>query len=271
MNKAIAFILVFILFLAHSANVMAQDDKAFVEKARASVGLLYSQDEAGGLSMRCTVTAFKQVVNNTLSEVSFKYMFLSAAHCIGPDRKDKEKSATPSNIPFYITFDEVGVVKKFWPAKVLWVGYQSRGEDFAVFEVKSNENWPIIPIGDEKKIKNGAAYWNVASPLGLGIQVQEGVITNVNLDRPMVAGDINWSHTMILQQIGVNVGSSGSALVSKDTHMIVGTLVGTVGGSTAIGVPVSKFSAVEKAVEAGKYRYWTPDVNLDADGSAPEK
>jgi S1-C subfamily serine protease len=127
-----------------------------------------------------------------------------------------------------------------------------------------------VKIGDEKNINDGAQYWNVASPLGLGKQVFEGIISSVYLDRPLVEGDINWKGTLVLQQAGVNGGSSGSALISKEHHAIVGFLVGTIGQSTIIAIPVSRFTEVSKAVKDKKYKYWQDQKELNADGSEKE-
>lgn len=235
------------------------DDRAFVEKSKSAVGLLFSQEDDGGMRMLCTSTAFDKAPKG--------YLFVTAAHCVGGDNTEKERSANPYKTAFYISFDEVGAAKRFYSAKPVFVGYQSRGEDFAVFSVETDEKWNTVPIGDEKNLKDGAAYYNIASPLGLGKQVFEGIISSVYLDRPLVQGDINWKGTLVLQQAGVNGGSSGSALISKESHEIVGFLVGTVGGSTIIAIPVSRFTAVKKAVEEGKYKWWQEQREVNADGS----
>lgn len=234
-------------------------DQAFVDMAKHAVGLLYSQDESGGMNMRCTATAFEKIPQG--------YLFVTAAHCIGADDTDKERSASPFKISFFITFDEAKVEKRFFPATPVWVGYQSRGEDLAVFSVETKEDWPTLTIGDEKLIVDGAQYWNIASPLGLGRQVFEGVVSSVYLDRPLVQGDINWQGTLVLQQAGVNGGSSGSALIHKEQRAIIGFLVGTVGGSTIIAIPVSRFTAVNIAVKAGKYKWWLDQQDVNPDGT----
>jgi S1-C subfamily serine protease len=236
-----------------TAYAIDEKDKAFVNDAKRAVGLLYSQDVSGGMQMHCTATAFERVKDG--------YNFATAAHCVGSD--EKEQSANPFKTSYFITFDETGAEKKFYPAKPVWVGYQSRGEDLAVFFVQTNATWHTVALGDEKKIVDGAQYWNVASPLGLGRQVFEGVVSNVYLDRPLIQGDINWKGTLVLQQAGVNGGSSGSALISKDQRAIIGFLVGSVGNSTIIAIPVSRFKAVAAAVAAGKYKYWKPQTGAD--------
>lgn len=237
---------------------------SFIDTAKMAVGILYSQQEDGGMRMHCTTTAFEKTATG--------YLFVTAAHCIGNDDRGKERTANPYNHTFFISFDETGThAKQFWPASPVFVGYQSRGEDFAVFHVVSNDVWPTIPLGDETSLTEGAQYWNVASPLGLGRQIQEGLISSMSLDRPVTEGDINWKGTLVLQQAGVNGGSSGSPLVSKDQHKIIGFLVGTIGGSTTVAIPVSRFIAVRAAVAKDAYRYWKSvrdeNVDLNPDGT----
>lgn len=252
--------LAFAAILSAPALAIDEKDKAFVNEAKRAVGLLYSQDEQGGMRMLCTATAFEQIKGEG-------YNFVTAAHCVGSDDVQKERSADPYKTSYFITFDETGVEKKFYPAKPAFVGYQSRGEDLAVFSVQTKETWPMVGLGDEKKIADGAPYWNIASPLGLGRQVFDGVVSSVYLDRPLIQGDINWKGTLVLQQAGVNGGSSGSALVSKDQRAIIGFLVGAVGGSTIIAIPVSRFKDVYAAVAAGKYKYWSTQRRLNPDGT----
>lgn len=251
--------------LVIAAPVIASDthDKVLVEKVKGAVALLYSQDESGGMKMHCTATAFEKT--------SKGYHFVSAAHCVGTDNVAKETSASPTNTPFFITFDEVGKAKRFFPANVVFVGYQHRGEDFAVFNVETEEKWETIPIGTELKEQEGSSFINVASPLGLGRQVMYGTISNLFLDRPLVEGDINWKGTLVLQMSGVNGGSSGSALVSDEQKAIVGFLVGSVGGSTIIAIPASRFSEVYKAVKDQKYKWYSPDKQLNPDGTDPNR
>lgn len=245
------------LVIAHPPSLFAQTkapvNQALASRAMRSVGLLYSQDSSGGMDMRCTVTAFDKVRGG--------YLFVSAAHCVGEDNKAHEKSAETENTPFFITYDERGT-KTFFPAVVRGVGYQSKGDDFAIFFVESKADWPTIPLGDEGKVDvekpETTAFINVASPLGLGKQLFRGTISSVYLDRPIVQGDINWKGTMLLStQSGP--GSSGSTLISEEQEAIVGFLVGTIGGNNVVGIPVSRFKKFQSDVKGGKYKYYKVD------------
>lgn len=246
-------------------------DKQLVERVKSSVAILYSQDSSGGLNMHCTVTAFEQITKDiTIAGKPTKlvtgYYFATAAHCIGDDNVPKELAADTKTTPFFITYDH-SKVKTFYAAIPVFVGYQSRGEDLAMFRVNTNEEWPITPLGDEKKASDGDEILNVSAPLGLGKQVLYGNIASVFLDRPLIQDTINWTGTITLSLPGINGGSSGSAIVSEDQKAIVGILVGTVGEQTIVAIPISRFKAVRKAVEEGKYKWYQPVVQTNPDGS----
>jgi hypothetical protein len=236
------------LFVLLSIALVAQS--TFTERVKRATALLYSQSEDGSMTMHCTVTIFERE--------GVKYRLVSAAHCIGSDDTQKEKVAEFANTPFYITFDE-SATKVFHRAKVLTVGYQHRGDDFATFEVISEEEWPVVPVGDEREEAEGAPVLNVASPLGLGLQVFHGNISKLELDRPVVQGDINWKGTILLQMPGTDGGSSGSAILSPKQEKIVAFLVGTIGGTTITAIPASRFAAFQKATADGKYRWARTD------------
>jgi hypothetical protein len=233
------------LLLSLTASVSAQ---SFTDRAKAATAILYAQDAQGGLSMRCTATAFARD-----GEV---YQFVSAAHCAGSDDTTKEKVAKAPTL--YITFDE-RAEKVFWRAEVVATGYQHRGDDFLILSVTSSKDWPTIPIGDERQEAEGNAVLNIASPLGLGKQVFHGSISKLTLDRPVIEGDINWKGSVLLQMPGTDGGSSGSAVLSESQEAIVAFLVGTIGGSAITAIPASKFEEFRTRVADGKYRWMTKD------------
>lgn len=271
MRNAFVALMLAISIAFSTASPAFAKDKKFVEQVKAAVGILYSQDSQGTMHMHCTVTAFEKLESEdakTKVKTPRAYRFVTAAHCVGEDETTKERSANAAKTPFFITYDESGKEpKRFWPAKAIFVGYQSRGEDFTEFEVQSTENWPIVPLGNEKDAKDGDEILNVASPLGLGKQVFDGTITSVYLDRPIIQGDINWKGSVALQLPGTNGGSSGSTVVHYESKKIVAILVGSIGGTTITAIPISRFIAVRKAVSEKKYKYYQPTVETNPDGS----
>lgn len=221
-------------------------------RAKAATAILVAQNASGDMDVRCTATAFKK--NGST------YQFATAAHCIGSDNTAKERVAPWDRQAFYITFDEKET-KVYFSARPKLVGYQSRGDDFAVFEVKAPKDvkWEVIELGDEGDEVEGNEVLNVAAPQGLGIQVFHGHISSLSLDRPVVQGDINWMGSMLLQLPGTDGGSSGSAIISLKQEKIVAFLVGTIGATQITARPVSRFKKLVERINAGTYRWMTKE------------
>lgn len=245
---------VVVLALIFSSAVLCGSDDLF-RKARGAVGLLYAQDAAGGLTMRCSLIAYDRTLSG--------YVLATAAHCIGPDDTEKVRSAHGGATPFYVTFDERDSPKRFYRAGIVWVGYQHRGDDFAKLVITTTDAWSSMPLGDEAKEEDGAPIINLASPMGLGIQSFRGIISKVVIDRPIIdeASGVNWQGAMMLQLAGVAGGSSGSPVISEKQEAVVGLVVGTIGGTTVIAMPISRFKVVDAAVKARAYAPWVSAGN----------
>jgi hypothetical protein len=219
--------------------------KEFVQQVYSSVVLLYSQDVSGGMTMHCTATAYR-----TKEHDGKKFTrFVSAAHCVKGDTDEEQ-----SHQAFFITLDSEGA-KTFIPAKLVRAGDKKKGDDFAIFEVEGDK-FPVVQLGDNKKLQIGDEVVDVSSPFGLGKMYYQGYISNTHVDRPPVdAGEVEWNNVMIVS-IGGGPGSSGSAIVSVEQHAIVGFLVGQISGGNIgfIVVQVDKFKAFEEAVDKGTYK-----------------
>jgi S1-C subfamily serine protease len=187
---------------------------------------------------------------------------VSAAHCVDDDKDGK--SADPTDTNFYVTLDDP-TNKTFYAAIPKGVGYQHRGDDFAYFEVATKDELSVIPLGDEAQETVGGDITNVSSPYGLGKQLFHGSISSLRLERPVIVDNINWRDAIMLQISGPGPGSSGSAIVSQSQKKIVAFLVGAVGGTNVVAIPVSKFREFRASVEKGKYRWYKPAVETESD------
>jgi S1-C subfamily serine protease len=215
-----------------------------------AVVILLGQTESGGLQALCTATAFEKDGKT--------YKFVTAAHCVAEDDVTHERVAV-AQTNWYVTFDERGS-KKFYPAKIVAVGYQHLGDDFTVLEVEMDREIPIIPLANADAVR-GEEIVNVAAPLGLGKQLFRGHVSLDVLDRPIIEGAINWRGANLLQ-VSVGPGSSGSAVVSKTRGVIIAILVGNISARSSpnvVAIPVSKFQKFYKETAAKKYRYYTGD------------
>lgn len=219
--------------------------------------LLYAQDDSGDMNMLCTATAIEKTTTG--------YIFATAAHCASDDDTEEHKAVAQKKF-FYISSDEIHA-KTFIRANIEACGYQSRGDDFCLFSVDTSQNFPIVPIGDDAISRGGEEVVNIAGPQGLGKEVFYGRVTMPKLDRPVVVSSINWIDAMLLEIPGTNGGSSGSAIVCMTQHAICGFLVGIIGGTTDVAVPVSKFKTFKTAVDAKTYKYY----DADPDDPGPKK
>lgn len=228
------------------------------KKVSSAAALLYAQDEEGRMRMFCTATAFERIKN--------VYHFVTAAHCVAEDCLGKVE--VEKSFSWFVSFDEIGI-KKFYSAKLLGVGYQSRGDDFAVLKVTLDREIPTIPMANSDA-EVGERVVNVASPLGLGKQLFRGHVTMRHLDRPVIGDGINWTGATMLQ-ISSGPGSSGSSVVSQNRKAVISILVGgiTYGSSKFIvSIPVTKFNSFWKKVKDNKYPWYTPSVDLNGLPSA---
>jgi len=239
-----------------AGSVLAQTNQSDVvyigETLYPATALLYSQDDEGGMKMRCTATAIEKNQSG--------YVFVTAAHCACKDNEDKD-SVSPEKTFFFITTDDP-TSKEFLKAKVTGCGYRHRGDDFALFQVDTTKTFPIVPLGNDPQMIEQVV--NVASPLGLGKQVFFGSVSSPVLDRSVVVDDINWTGVVLLQMFGVNGGSSGSSVLCLDQKAICAFVVGSIADTTMTAMPVSRLIKLRKSLADNTYKYWQPDTDAPA-------
>lgn len=248
----------FLLFVVPVSAQNQQDIDYVNHVFYPATALLYAEDSQGGMHMRCTATAIEKTKTG--------YVFVTAAHCGAVD-DEAHKTVSPEKTFFYITADE-SADKDFMKAEPIGAGYRHRGDDFMLFEVKTEKNFPVVALGNDPVVLESIV--NVASPLGLGKQVFIGTVSKTRLDRPVVEDDINWTNAAMLQLFGTDGGSSGSAVVCLDQKAICAFVVGSVDKTTMIAMPVSRLKAVIVGLRDGSYKYWQkdPDAKSSADTKA---
>ncbi len=242
-------LIAFLPVVASFAQTPPTDDQYIEQVLYKATGLLYNQADDGAMHMRCTVTAIEKTQKG--------YIFVTAAHCVGSDDTEKEK-VKPDKTYFFITTDSDGGSKDFMKAKLIGAGYQHESDDFALLEVETEQQFPLVAVGNDVSDHSGQPIVNVASPLGLGKQTFKGIVSSPKVSRPVVDGDINWTEAMAIQLFGANGGSSGSAIICLQQRAICGFLVGTIGATNTIAIQVSRFKVWRKAIGEGKYEYFKP-------------
>lgn len=250
--KRLLIIVALVVVSVVSMKASERERSELAKRVNGAVALLYSQDNQGGLTMFCTATVYQKVPTG--------YRFATAAHCVGSDQEDK--AATTLHLAFFLTFDEKDA-KTFWPAVPISVGYQTKGDDFAIFEVTTVEEWTVVEIGDEHDTSVGDEVLNVSSPLGLGKQAFFGTISSARLERPTNIGKETWKGNVLVQLAGSGPGSSGSAIISVAQGKIIGFLVGGIQDRAIVAIPASRFTKFREQVEKGKYKWYVAPEKED--------
>jgi S1-C subfamily serine protease len=232
---------------------LSQADAKYVnEQLIPATALLYSQNEEGGMAMRCTATAIEKNATG--------YVFVTASHC-GCDDNAERKTVSPEKVDFYVTPDNKDE-KVFTKATVIACGYKHRGDDFMLLQADTTQPFTVMALGSDPQVLDEVV--NVASPQGLGKQVFIGSISSPSLNRPIIEGDINWEGTVTVQLFGTNGGSSGSALVCVNQKAICAFVVGTIGETTMIAMPVSRLEKMRAMIAAGTYKFYVSDPDTNA-------
>jgi hypothetical protein len=215
--KAAILVLLAVLFSASCTGQQQQQPaQSFTQDLYNATAALYSQDDHGGTTFRCTATAFEKT--------PLGYHLLTAKHCT------EEKPNA-----YFVVFNEDSS-SPYQRAVVLFTGDDS---DIAVFDVITDLIVPVIPLGDEALESVGAPVINIAMPMNLGKLLFHGFIATKK-----VAPRVDDANKIGLQ-LPVAGGSSGSAIVSEKQHAIIAVLVEMIVPKTGgvvltLAVPVSQ-------------------------------
>jgi hypothetical protein len=253
--KTLLTIILGILLSATSlhAQVISSTEKAYVNNTLyPATALLYAQNSEGSMDMRCTATA--------IIETADKYTFVTASHC-GCVEDTTKNIVTPEKTFFFISPDVAGN-KIYLKASPAGCGFRHRGDDFFLLTTDKTVKFPVVPLGEDPKMLDD--FINVGGPLGLGKQVFVGSVSQPSVDRPIIQDDINWTNAVLLQEFGVNGGSSGSSIVCLSQHAICAFVVGSVEDTTMIAMPVSRLKKFIADLDAGKYKWYVANPDAPA-------
>lgn len=173
----------------------------------------------------CTVTAIKKVKGG--------YILLGAGHCTA-----KGNSELPSALEYSVA-ENIG--EKLMSVQLLKAKLdEPKNIDFAVYYLKTDKELPVIEIGDESEVYVGSKTIDVNFSLGetLTKELSEGYVSSVVAEKGKLKG------FYLVTQFDSH-GASGSAVVSEETHKIIGLVVAGVDGTTTptIVEPISVISA----------------------------
>jgi hypothetical protein len=193
---ALALMLMLSLGLRADRQVIIQPPKGFEGDVYKATFALY---EHRGNQERfiCTTEAYEKITGG--------YRLIGAGHCIDP------------KADFFAVAENIGGSE----TKVTVIKSElDKNADLAVFEMKTDKVYPVIPMGTIDGERIGDVVVNVNFAVGIAKQLSEGKISSV-----VIPSDGDEGTDVFLAQIFGAGGSSGSAVVSADTHKIIGIVI----------------------------------------------
>jgi hypothetical protein len=205
-----------LLSLPTAANI--GEPKGFLGKVYSNTFALYGHLGTKTL-FDCTASIYDKTGGG--------YLMITAGHCI---------QDVPEGVQFSVS-EQIG--GELMPVKVLKVREEG-SMDFAQLELDTKKVYPVTKLGDESTLAIGDSVINANFADSIGKQISLGRVATKELtptrDCPEECKD-----GFLIQVFGSG-GSSGSAVISKKTHKIVGIVVWGFDVNVGMGVePISRF------------------------------
>lgn len=184
----------------------------------------------------CTAT----VINKTPDG----YDLLTAGHCIRLNPQDVQ----------YAVSDDIGGPQE--PVEVLKSEMDDKF-DFALLKLHTGKQYTPVPLGTVDELTIGDETINVNFTAGLGKQLSRGVVSSGILSHNSDP-DLDTTGTFIDQEFS-GPGASGSSVVSKQNHNIVGIAVAVVEGVN-LGVEIESIDKFQEFMDAPEQPWKAPVV-----------
>ncbi|MDP2684273.1 MAG: trypsin-like peptidase domain-containing protein [bacterium] len=207
--------------------------------------LIIDSEESTGL---CTATAFEKEGK--------RYRFSTASHCVSEYNEETGENIL-KKAEFSLVIEFSNQFKTYKPE--IWaIGSRSKRQDFAILEVVTEDNFPVIPLSTHApRLRENISV--VTNPTGLGNQIFDGYVSRPSIPVNLLVGEDNWLANTLLQisgDFGSGQGASGSSIVSHIDNQTIAILIGGVGnkfGSTSVVVvPISRFREFYKEAKIAR-------------------
>lgn len=214
MRKFLSVLLLLSAFVlpcsATQANPEAPKAVDFHEQLQKATLALY-QRWPTGLAKNPFVTRFVCTATVVAGEPTH-YLLLTAGHCISPKPQFGLEYFIAEKISDEPVLQSVELIKSA----------NTRRYDYAVFLSHSPRTYPVIEVDTDNVPKIGEKLYNVNFGLGLTKQVTSGVVGSDVITREESAGGCENCVGRYMAEFGIAPGASGSAVVSEESHRIVG-------------------------------------------------
>jgi hypothetical protein len=218
------FLIAALIFILAGLSVGADSiraPKGFAGQAWKSTFALYGTS-ATKTQFLCTAEAYAKIPGG--------YRLLSAGHCVQTE---------PADLVFSVA-EQIGGTRQ--PVVMVKASLEDKF-DFAIFDLKTDKVYPVIPLGDDLNLQVGDKVFNTNFTWGLGEQSGSGRISSQTLIASDHCGQMCIGGFLV-QLTGAGAGASGSAVVSARTHKIIGIVTGEWDEPLGFAVrPISYFAA----------------------------
>lgn len=199
--------------------------------------VVYFVDKDGAsVDGACTATVFEKTKDG--------YLLLTAAHCLATDEDGHKYKLAVYPTPWW-NHEKVTVTDLIPVAKAMAVG----NEDIAVLRIKTGLFLPTIPLGQPLSLTINSQIETVGishGQLKLLVRGQVEQLHGPTVHAPSPVEDEGeedvsplWWTNLIVLQLPVIPGDSGSALIDVNTKKIVGVVTGDFGFKAGIAVPIT--------------------------------
>jgi hypothetical protein len=245
MKPILATLLLLLASVSLSSAAVIKPPQGFDGKVYAATQALYGSSASVEIKDRfiCTVTAFRKVTGG--------YLLIGAGHCT---------SANP-DLPADLTFSVSSNLGESTSPVTLLQSAMAGAADYAVYFYPTAKKIPTIALCDDCSARVGDKTVDVNFSLGVGKFVGKGVIDSVILN-----GDLEGFFGV--EMFGTH-GASGSAVVSKKSHRILGLLIAGFDGATmpvmiepivSIKASIEQASTLRKAASTSASSNSTPQI-----------
>jgi len=204
-----------------------QPPKGFDKKVYDASLALYATSEQADIQNRfiCTVTAFEKTKGG--------YLLIGAGHCTSanPD--------LPADLTYGVADDINGTVHPI----ILIKSEMAEPLDYAIYYYPTTQKYPTIELGDESKDRVGDKTIDVNYSLGAAKMASPGVIVSQTINN---GGEVTG---FVLVDEFASHGSSGSAVVSRKTHKIIGLVIAGWDGATMPQL-IEPITSIEKILSS---------------------
>ena len=213
--------------------------------------------KASGVAIVIKNNEFKTLCSVfVLDKVEDKYRFITTAHCVQDYGEEAEVDL--SEYQFSIRTEAENNEINYVSARALVIGDKKELRDILILEGESAAALPTLSLSQIGPELGEEVYLITMRQFELGAQVFQGYVSRKAVSQDVIigAGTLNLKGVMTLHipALGIGQGASGSAVISRKTHKVIGIFFasseyGNRDHITHLVIPVEKINSFYNQVK----------------------